>query len=97
MSGMFIAFCWYQREEWEKLKATAVDKDDLDDSYDEWRTNASSAIAELRGDGQLIQKVKINIEQLDAWCEDKGVENNSAARSRYAGEMLSQRSGTLKA
>jgi len=48
MSGMFIAFCWYQREEWEKLKATAVDKDDLDDSYDEWRTNASSAIAELR-------------------------------------------------
>ena len=98
MSGVFVAFCWYQREEWEKLKATAVDKDALDDSYDEWKTNATSAIKDLRNDGQLIQKVKINIDRLEAWCEDNGLENNSAARSRYAGEMLQQRSTTtLKA
>ncbi len=97
MSGVFVAFCWYQREEWEKLKATAADQDALDDSYDEWKSNASRAIKDLRDDGQLIQKVKINIDQLDAWCEDNGLENNSAARSRYAGEMLSPRSGTLKA
>jgi len=45
----------------------------------------------------LIQKVKINIDRLNAWCEDNGLENDSAARSRYAGEMLSQRNGTLKA
>ena len=70
MSNVFVAFCWYQREEWEKLKATAVDKDALDDSYDEWKTNATSAIKDLRNDGQLIQKVKISIDQLDAWCED---------------------------
>ena len=94
MSDVFVGFCWYQREECEKLKATAVDKDALDDSYDEWKSNATRAIKDLRDVGQLVQKVKINIDRLDAWCEDNGLENDSAARSRYAGEMLSQRSET---
>ena len=92
-----VAFCWYQREEWEKLKATAVDKDTLDDSYDEWKTNATSAIKDLRNGRQLVQKVKINIDQLDTWCEENGLENNSAARSHFAGEKLQQRSTTLQA
>ena len=97
MSDVFVGFCWYQREEWEKLKATAVDKDALDDSYDEWKSNATRAIKDLRDVGQLVQKVKINIEQLDAWCEKNGVENTSEARSRYCSEVLKQRSGTLEA
>ena len=97
MSDAFMGFCWYQREEWEKLKATAVDKDALDDSYDEGKSNATRAIKDLRDVGQLVQKVKINIEQLDAWCEKNGVENTSEARSRYCGEVLKQCSGTLEA
>ena len=97
MNDLRIAFCWYQRDEWEKLKATAADKDDLDDTYDEWKSNASSAIQDLRDDGQLIQKVSIKIDQLEAWCEEEGVDNNSQARSRYAMNLLKNRRSSILA
>ena len=97
MSELRVAFSWYQHDEWEKLKATAADKKDLDDSYDEWKSNASSAIQDLRDEGQLIQKVSIKVDQLEAWCEEEGVDNNSEARTRYAVNLLKKRRSSFEA
>lgn len=97
MSEVRVAFCWYQRDEWEKLKATAADKEDLDDTYDEWKSNASSAIKDLRDEGQLIQKVSIKIDVLEAWCREEGVDNNSKARSQYALILLKNRRSSFEA
>ncbi len=46
-----IAFCWYEVDEWEKLKRTAIDSDTLDNSYEEWKSNANTAINELTAQG----------------------------------------------
>jgi len=95
--NMKIAFCWYHAEEWQKLKERAADVDILDDTYDEWKSNATRAVKDLRAEGQLIQKVKINIDDLEAWCAQHNKENNSAARSEFAVEILKRRQSTLKA
>ena len=97
MSELSVAFCWYQPDEWEKLKATAADKENLDDTYDEWKSNASRAIQDLRDEGQHIQKVSIKIEQLEVWCEEEGVDNISQARTQYAVHLLKNRRSSFKA
>ncbi len=38
------SFAWFQPEEWQRLKETVDDPSTLDDSYQEWRHNAESAI-----------------------------------------------------
>ena len=42
-----LAFCWYEPNEWLKVKKAAVDAEKQDDSFEEWKANANSTIAEL--------------------------------------------------
>jgi hypothetical protein len=88
---MVVAFCWYQPEEWEKLKQSAADAEKLDDTYKEWKKNANDMIRFVRTAGRNVQKINIKIEALEAWCKTEGRENNSAARSHYATAMARQR------
>jgi hypothetical protein len=86
-----VAFCWYQPEEWEKLKQTAADAEKLDDTYQDWKQNANDMIRFVRAAGRQVQKINITVEALNAWCQARGRENNSAARSHYATAMAKQR------
>ena len=89
--SMVVAFCWYQPDEWEKLKQTAADTEKLDDTYKEWKKNANDMIRFVRAAGRSVQKINIKTEALNAWCKAEGRENNSAARSHYASAMAKQR------
>lgn len=86
-----LAFCWYEPEEWEKLKRIAKDSGSLDDSYEEWKSNANDAISEIRGQGNIIQKISIKMDELVTWCQENSLENNSEARSNYAAKKLQER------
>lgn len=88
---MVVAFCWYQPDEWEKLKQGAADAEKLDDTYKEWKKNANDMIRFVRAAGRNVQKINIKMEALDDWCKAEGRENNSAARSHYATAMATQR------
>jgi len=88
---MVVALCWYQQDEWEKLKHNAADAEKLDDTYKEWKKNANDMIRFVRTAGRNVQKINIKIEALEAWCKTEGRENNSAARSHYATAMAKQR------
>lgn len=88
---MVVAFCWYQPDEWEKLKRSAADTEKLDDTYKEWKKNANEMIQFVRAAGRKVQKINIKMEALEAWCKEEGRENNSAARSHYATAMARQR------
>lgn len=96
---MVVAFCWYEQSEWEALKRTAADKEILDDTYEEWKQNANDSIATARAEGHQVQKIKIKIDRLEAWCGEQGIDNNSTARTQYAIHEAQRRSAktTLKA
>lgn len=63
-----IALCWYQPEEWEKLKQNADDAIDLDDTYKEWKKNANDMIRLIQSAGRKVQKINVNVDELEAWC-----------------------------
>ena len=86
-----MAFCWYEPDEWLKIKMTATDADKQDDSYEEWKANANNAIKEIRAAGHNVVKIAMKSEEFLEWCEKNGVENNGGNRSKFAGEKLRAR------
>lgn len=86
-----IAFCWYQREEWEKLKTSATDPEILDDTYEEWISKANSAISQIRVNGNVVVKISINIDEWVSWCKENNYEFNASARSEFAVDKLRSR------
>ena len=86
-----IAFCWYEAEEWEKLKQTAVDSQTLDDSYEEWKSSANNAITDLKAQGLKINKIAMRMDEFNSWCQENNSKNDSEGRSSYAAKKLQER------
>ncbi len=86
-----VAFCWYEPSEWEILKRTAADSETLDDTYEEWKSNANRAISEFNAQGININKISMKMEEFETWCKENSYINNSEARSEYAAKKLQER------
>ena len=89
-SSTTVGVAWYKPDQWQKLLAVSVDKDQLEETYDEWLQEAEKAIKELRRQGLHIVKVDVNVEELIAWCRKKKIPVDGKARSRYAAHKLQQ-------
>ena len=87
-----VGLAWWQASQWERLKEISEDRENLEDTYEEWRRNASLTIKNLEAQGQNIKKVKINLEELIFWCNDKSISINSGSRAEYSAYLLDKRS-----
>ncbi len=85
-----IGLAWYSREDWERLREIADDRDKLDDTYEDWERQALNMIHDLESVGRRIRKVPINIEALIAWCAERKCRIDMATRSEYVSYLLSQ-------
>ncbi len=83
-----FGICWFQPEQWERLVEISEDREILDDSYDEWRKNTSRTFDEIRSHGKSVQKVRVNLEDLLAWCNENGLPVNGRSRANYAAFLL---------
>jgi len=83
-----IGLAWYTREGWERLRELAVDRAQLDDSFDDWERGAQAAIAQFAEIGRVMRKVPIDVEALLAWCQAQGLPLNSAARAEYVTYLI---------
>ena len=82
---------WYQPEQWERLLQISDDRNELDDTYEDWKKNANTAIQEVKSSGRHIKKVKINLEDLLSWCNENNIPVNGASRSRYVVMVMQRR------
>lgn len=86
-----LAFCWYEPDEWLKIKKVAADAEKQDDTYEEWKANANDAIRNIRATGRNVVKIAMKAEEFLAWCKENNHENNSESRSKYAAKKLEER------
>ena len=82
------AFTWFDEEQWKLLKE--LDPEGLDDTYEEWRNNASKAFSDFQRNGQRIRKIAIDSIKFKNWCEENNLETNGKARAEYASYLLSE-------
>lgn len=83
-----VGIAWFSSAEWQKLKAIADDRADLDDSYNDWVKAAEKILQDLASKGIAARKVETTIEELHRWCKAEKRKLDGAARSEYAAWWL---------
>ena len=87
--SLVIGVTWYTPETWAAVKATAVDPDCFEESFEKWKAMAVLARRNFQRSGVLALEYQIVPEDFFAWCAKNGQENNSTARGEYVSERLS--------
>ena len=77
---------WYKRAQWERLLQIAADRDDLEDTYQEWQETAEEVLRALERPGIVLRKV--DVEELLSWCNAQNRPVDGAARSEFVAEKL---------
>ncbi len=86
-----FGLAWWQPEQWDRLKEISADRDDLEDTYEQWRKYASKTLVNLQAQGQQIKKVSIDLEALIVWCNEKGQPVTGESRAEYVSYVLRKR------
>jgi hypothetical protein len=89
-SAAKLGIAWYRREEWSHLLEIAADRDELEDTYEEWLRNAETRLHEMVEAGISAMKVFINLEELQGWCTAQGRPVDGNARAVFTAEKVRQ-------
>jgi len=89
-STNILGIAWYRREEWPHLLEIATDRDELEDTYEEWLHNAETRFHEMAEAGINAMKVYINVDELQDWCIVQSRPLDGSARAVFTAEKLRQ-------
>ena len=81
--GSHIGVAWYRREQWDRLLEISSDRDELEDTYDEWQAMAEANLRKLAQHGYVLHKVDIDVEELLRWCNSQNRSVDGGARSEF--------------
>lgn len=79
-----LALAWFDETEWQKLKAIADDKEQLDESYEKWLAGAKRAERQLHEAGQHAHRIMLDVDTLIRWCAARKRPIDGEARAAYA-------------
>ena len=85
---MRLAIAWYKPEQWRRHHEVAADPDRLEKTFGEWQIIAEKAMKDFAARGVFPVKVVVDVEELLAWCNEKGLPVNGESRSQYAAWLL---------
>jgi predicted metal-dependent phosphotriesterase family hydrolase len=87
-SQIIVGIGYYKREEWERFLASAEDREELEDTYDEWVVDFHKTISNAKKAGVRLKKVTINLDDLMDYCIKKKRKNNSETRSHFIADLV---------
>ena len=87
---MVSGVAWYRAEQWPRLLEVAVDRSELERTYDEWQVVATKGLADLARAGGRARKVEVDVDELVEWCRSEGRPVDGAARAAFAAFKLKQ-------
>jgi len=83
-----IGVAWYRKEQWDRLLEISSDRDNLDDTYEEWKANAEASLPMLTQEGYVPRKIDVDVEELLRWCNSQKLPVDGDSRSRFTWEKL---------
>jgi len=86
--GLVAGVVWYTPDAWASLRATAVDPERFEATFDDWLAMADAALRELSNAGVAPRKVLVDAKEFGAWCLRHHEKNEAAARSKYVSQWL---------
>jgi len=94
---LVVGFAWFDRKQWRRLTEAVEDRNELDDTYEEWEKSALEAVRMIERQGKRVEMVHIEVESLVAWCKAKGYAVNGRSRAEYVTQLMQRRHGQSKA
>ncbi len=88
---MKLGIAWYREDQWQLLRSTASDVENIEDTYQEWLQSAEKAMKELKKQGLKPVKADLNVKEFNEWCEIEGRIPDAGSRSEYTAELLRRR------
>ncbi len=82
---------WYLPEQWGKLREISADKDLLENDYEDWLLNAEKTVGKTAGAGANIERVIVDVYELEAWCRSRGCPVNGKFRAQFVAHLLQRR------
>ncbi len=73
----------YRKEDWNRFKESADDKEKLHDTWDEWRKSFMNTKVSLESEGFNVREVILDIDDLIQFCRQNGLKNDGSTRSQY--------------
>ena len=87
-AGSQVGFAWFTREQWQRLTEVVDDRNELDDTFEQWERNALAALYKLESQGHSVRKVMVDVETLVAWCRRRGRRIDGTGRADYVIALL---------
>jgi hypothetical protein len=87
-SKYLVGIAWYRPEQFGLLRALSVDSDSMANTYEEWLAGVTKTIEDLRQRGIIGRRVDVDLNELMAWCQQRGRPLDGGARATYAAENL---------
>lgn len=79
-----FSVAWYKPEQWSRLLAISVDRENLERTYGDWLRQAEKNLADFAEQGGYPEKIVVDTEELLAWANERGLPVNGESRSQYA-------------
>ncbi|MCX7111654.1 MAG: hypothetical protein NTX45_16320 [Proteobacteria bacterium] len=89
-SSTVVGLTWYTEEQWERVKATAVDPGRFESTYVEWQAMAINALAEIQKTGMNVVKFFVIPDELQSWCLLHDKPNSATSRAEFVSEKMQQ-------
>ena len=92
-----VGVAWFDRKQWKRLTEVVENRNELDDTYEQWEKSAHDAVRMIERQGQRVEMVHVEVESLVSWCAKKGFPVNSKSRAEYVTQIMQRRHGPAKA
>jgi len=83
-----VGLAQYRKDQWDRWLAVADDRDQLEETYEEWQEYAEGMAKRLRRAGLEVIWVDLELDEFTAWCQSRGYRNDGESRSRWAAERI---------
>jgi hypothetical protein len=83
-----FGIAWYRENQWELLRSTAFDSENIEDTYQDWLESAEDSMEKLKRQGFEPVKVYLDVEDFNEWCGRKGRIRDAVSRSEYTADLL---------
>lgn len=88
--SLAIAAAVYVPEQYARLLATAEDASDLETTWQEWYQVLQDTRQKMAALGMYLIDVTVDVDELEAYCQRRGLPNTSSTRAEYAAHLLSE-------
>ena len=85
-----VGLPWYASENYDALRTSLADGAKLPPAYETWRAATEQMEGVVQRSGVEVVRVPIEPTAFAEWCARDGSASDSAARARYAAEVIAE-------